>query len=133
MRTKISDPQNPMLDRDPDEPQDLSEQDFAAREARQGKLGRPVLAVLVTALALAFVVWAGVSYWGKQLPDGPENGTTAATQSEPAAGNGNQSATPPAATSDTAPVTTPAPDRDPTPQSGSGGGATQPSSDGTVQ
>ncbi|PSJ63419.1 hypothetical protein [Kumtagia ephedrae] len=36
-------------------------------KARQGKLGRPVLVVLIAALVLAMVVWAGVEFWGERI------------------------------------------------------------------
>lgn len=33
--------------------------------ARQGRLGRPVLLVLIVSVALALVVWAGVEIWAE--------------------------------------------------------------------
>lgn len=38
---------------------------YAARESRQGGLGRPVLRVLGISLALAFLVWGAVEIWGQ--------------------------------------------------------------------
>ena len=35
--------------------------------ARQGKLGRPVLLVLVASIVLALIVWAGVEMWGQAI------------------------------------------------------------------
>lgn len=36
-------------------------------KAKQGRLGRPVLIVLVCALILAMFAWAGVEMWGEQI------------------------------------------------------------------
>lgn len=37
---------------------------LSAREARQGRLGRPVLMVLLGSLVLAGIVWFGLEVWG---------------------------------------------------------------------
>lgn len=41
-------------------------------KAKQGRRGRPVLVVLVCAILLALVAWAGVEIWGEQI-DAPAN------------------------------------------------------------
>lgn len=69
MRTNTTNTTDSLIDRDPDDPADYGERDFAAREARQGRLGKPVLAVLIAGLALAFLGWAAVEFWGQTLPD----------------------------------------------------------------
>ena len=38
-----------------------------AQDARQGRQGFPVLYVLVTSLALALIVWAGVELYGHYI------------------------------------------------------------------
>lgn len=40
--------------------------------ARQGRLGRPVLIVLVASVALALIVWAGVEIWGEAIEPPPQ-------------------------------------------------------------
>ena len=47
-------------------------------KARQGRSGRQVLFVLVAALALAAMVWAGVEFYGEAI-DGPSQGQTTPT------------------------------------------------------
>jgi hypothetical protein len=62
-----------------------------ASEARQGALGRPVLYVLVIALVLAMLAWAGAEYFGKaidtQTPKDSQQNSAPAT--EPASENEN--------------------------------------------
>lgn len=41
--------------------------ELTATEARQGLLGRPVLAVLVIGLVLAMLAWAAVEFWGMSI------------------------------------------------------------------
>lgn len=36
-------------------------------KARQGRRGRPVLMVLICALVLAALAWAGVEYYGRMI------------------------------------------------------------------
>ena len=43
------------------------EKTVSTDKARQGRLGRPVLVVLVVALLLAMAVWAGLEMWGEQI------------------------------------------------------------------
>ncbi|MEZ2224071.1 hypothetical protein [Rhizobium sp. RCC_161_2] len=40
---------------------------LSATEARQGVRGMPVFIVLITALVLAAIVWAGVEIWGHYI------------------------------------------------------------------
>jgi hypothetical protein len=55
--------QNPTDDRPrADRPVELT-----PTEARQGFLGRPVLAVLVIGLVLAMLAWAAVEFWGMSI------------------------------------------------------------------
>ena len=53
-------------------------------KARQGRLGRPVLVVLVVSLLLAMAVWWGVERYGEAIaPEQPADGSQ---QQQPAAG-----------------------------------------------
>lgn len=49
------------------------------REARQGRLGRPVLIVLVAGLVLAIVAWFGAEIWG-EATDAPADQTATPTE-----------------------------------------------------
>ncbi len=40
------------------------EDEMPATQARQGRMGRRVLRVLIAALVLAFIVWVPVEIWG---------------------------------------------------------------------
>ena len=55
-------------------------------EARQGVLGRPVLAVLVIGLMLAMVAWAAAEFWGMsidtQTPADTQQTTAPATEND---------------------------------------------------
>ena len=105
---------------------DPDRKQYAARESRQGGLGRPVLRVLGISLVLIFLVWGAVAIWGESAdPSSPvdtsqTSSTTSGTPSqdtiEEAAPGGGQ----------TAPT-----DRDPTPQSGTGGDSQSVTPDGT--
>jgi cytoskeletal protein RodZ len=59
---------------------------FSATEARQGVRGMRVFTVLVTALVLAAIVWAGVEIWGRHIepnkpqPDAPAVSSSTGTQ-----------------------------------------------------
>ncbi|MBS3650533.1 hypothetical protein KEU06_18105 [Pseudaminobacter sp. 19-2017] len=50
-------------------------------KARQAKTGRPVLIVLIVALLLAMVVWAGVEIWGEQI-DNPAADAASGAQTD---------------------------------------------------
>ncbi len=99
---------------------------YAARESRQGGLGRPVLRVLGISLALVFLVWGAVEIWGE-----------ASDPSEPVDASQTSSTTndmPAGTIDDTAPgggETVPT-DRDPTQQSGTGGDSQRVTPDGTA-
>ncbi|KQV34302.1 MULTISPECIES: hypothetical protein [unclassified Rhizobium] len=89
-------------------------------EARQGRLGKPVLVVLVCGLLLALIAWAGAELFGESVDRNV--GTNSETQTP--------SMAPADGTSTNQPTTTPpagekqqlAPtDQDPTPHTGSGG------------
>lgn len=79
-------------------------------EARQGLLGRPVLMVLVASLLLAVIVWAGVEIFGESTDN---DAATQVQEAVPAAKD--------AAQSDQGTVDNTPADKDPTPQTGSGG------------
>ncbi|MEF0939851.1 hypothetical protein [Rhizobium sp. BR 362] len=52
------------------------EKELPATEAKQGHMGRRVLAVLLVALALTAIVWALVELWGRETaPTGPATTT----------------------------------------------------------
>ncbi|RCW87940.1 hypothetical protein [Phyllobacterium bourgognense] len=78
-------------------------------EARQGPLGRPVLNVLIVALLLALVAWGAAELYGERVDNVPGNTGTSGENAPPPAPSTNQ------------PVTNTPVDRDPTPQTGSGG------------
>jgi hypothetical protein len=78
-------------------------------EARQGPLGRPVFNVLIVALLLALVAWGAAELYGERVDNVPGNTGTSEESAPPPAPSTNQ------------PVTNTPVDRDPTPQTGSGG------------
>lgn len=83
-----------------------------AVNARQGRAGVPVLAVLVAALVLALVAWGGAEWWGEATdPPGEKTGTA---QSSTA--SSTPTAAPTAGSGNTAPT-----DKTPHSQSGTGG------------
>ncbi|OJF94436.1 hypothetical protein [Pararhizobium antarcticum] len=98
-----------------------------AVEARQGRLGRPVLYVLVGGLFLAMIAWGAAEFFGEAVDNDaatevtqPTTGTStpATPDNQPVVDN-----TQPAGESQqTAPV-----DRDPTPETGTGGQGAAPS------
>lgn len=103
--------------------------DYSARETRQGGLGRPVLKVLGISLALVFLVWGAVEIWGERVDPSDPSDTSQTTSTV------NDAQTPSQDTiDDTAPdsgQTVPT-DRDPTPQSGTGGDSQSVTPDGTA-
>jgi hypothetical protein len=60
-------------------------------KARQGERGKPVLLVLIAALALAAIGWAGVEMWGQHID--PNKSQTAAPAPGPATGSAAQPGT----------------------------------------
>ncbi|MBO9167023.1 hypothetical protein J5275_01325 [Rhizobium sp. L245/93] len=52
-----------------------------ATKARQGRVGRRVLTVLVAALVLSFIVWIPVEIWGSHKAEQASPATTTETQS----------------------------------------------------
>jgi hypothetical protein len=107
--------------------------EYAARETRQGGPGVPILKVLGVSLVLAFLVWGVVELWGNRIvPSDPADGGQATSTSGTSTGTGN--ATPDGAIDDSVPdnsQTVPT-DRDPTPQSGTGGDSQRVTPDGTA-
>lgn len=104
-------------------------------EARQGLLGRPVLVVLVVGLILALLAWGGAEMWGEsQDRDSSAPTTTATSTSDNAVANQPSGSgtfdnnTAAGDTQQTVPV-----ERDPTPDSGTGGASQQVTPDGTQQ
>lgn len=101
---------------------DPARKTYSATESRQGRPGRPVLKVLLISLGLVFLVWAALELWGMRLPPGePVDSTGAASTSEQL---------PKADPDIVEPTET---DRDPTPQSGTGGETQRVTPDGTGQ
>ena len=94
---------------------------LTAREARQGMPGRPVLMVLIAALVLAAVAWAGAEMWGEST----DRDASAPTATAPAA-NSNTTSTTTTPAVDNTPAAgdtqqmAPA-ESDPTPDSSTGG------------
>ena len=106
---------------------DPARKDYAARETRQGGLGRPVLKVLAASLALAFLVWGAVEIWGDSADPTVDTEQTSSTS------NGTQTPNEDMI-DDTVPgggeaVPT---DRDPTQPSGTGGDSQSVTPDGTA-
>lgn len=101
-----------------------------ATEARQGFSGRPVLMVLIGGLTLALLAWGLAEFYGETVDS--DNATE--TQA-PAAAGGQDPATDQQVIDNTPPegeAMQPAPtDRDPTPQSGTGGESQTVSPSGT--
>ena len=104
-------------------------------EARQGLLGRPVLMVLIGGLILAFLAWGGVEMWGGSqdrdaaAPTTTTTSTTDNTVANQPRGSGTFDNNTPA---DEPQQTVPT-DRDPTPESSTGGASQQVTPDGTQQ
>lgn len=103
----------------------------SAVEARQGLLGRPVLYVLIGGLFLAMIAWGVAEIFGEAVDNDPatevtqpttDNRTSATPENQPVVDNS------PAAgeTQETAPT-----DRDPTPETGTGGASQTTTPSGT--
>lgn len=101
---------------------------LSATEARQGVRGTHLFTVLVTALVLAAIVWAGVEIWGRYIEPGkPQNAspTISSSSGQPQAGTVDN--TPPAGqTAQSAPT-----DRTENNQQGTKSTPAQPNRDGT--
>jgi hypothetical protein len=104
-----------------------SRKNFSARETRQGGPGVPVLKVLGASLVLALLVWGAVELWGNKIDPTPPTSQTrdsTTTDGEPAQNTFDNNV--PQGTEETVPT-----DRDPTPQSGTGGDSQTVTPDGT--
>ncbi|WP_349961678.1 hypothetical protein [Rhizobium sp. ZPR3] len=112
------------------EPKNPSEQrkTLSATEARQGVRGTHLFAVLISALVLAAIAWAGVEVWGRYIePNKPQSPapTISSSSGQPQAGTIDN--TPPAGQS-----AQPAPtDRTENNQQGTKSTPAQPNRDGT--
>lgn len=60
----------------------------ATDKARQGKLGQPVLVVLIAALVLAAIAWFAAEMFGQSIDPQPDNAPAPSTQTEPAGNSG---------------------------------------------
>jgi cytoskeletal protein RodZ len=72
---------------------------LSATEARQGRLGRPVLTVLVASLVLVILAWAAAELWGMYIAprdEAVDHTTTSSTTSAPAEGKNVIDDNPPA-------------------------------------
>jgi hypothetical protein len=101
---------------------------YAATETRQGHLGKPVLKVLGVSLGLAVLVWGAVEIWGESVDptapvDASQTSSTLEDTQTPAAGTVDNTVQ---GGGETVPT-----DRDPTPQSGTGGDSQSVTPDGT--
>ncbi|MGR9180521.1 hypothetical protein ACU8OR_34070 (plasmid) [Rhizobium leguminosarum] len=56
------------------EPEQVTEN---ATDARQGRYGKPVLAVLASALVLAVIAWAAAEIWGESIDTDPKPSASA--------------------------------------------------------
>lgn len=77
-----------MAFQEPKKPRD-QKKSLSATEARQGVRGTHQSTILITALVLAAVVWAGVEAWGRYIePDKPQNPapTISSSSGQPQAG-----------------------------------------------
>ncbi|MEY9164025.1 cell division protein FtsN [Sinorhizobium fredii] len=104
---------------------DSERESFSAAEAKQGRSGTAILAVLLGGLMLAFIVWGAVEIWGESI-DSDRTAETEQMQPGPSpeqTGSVNQDQSTPAIPAPT--------DRDPTAQTGTGGEMQQVAPDGT--
>lgn len=100
---------------------DASDVRLTTREARQGRLGKPVLVVLVCGLLLALIAWAGAELFGESVDRDSATKTESQSPSTMAPADGtstNQPTVTPPAGEKQQPAPT---DQDPTPQTGSSG------------
>jgi hypothetical protein len=61
---------------------------IATDKARQGKSGRPVLMVLISALVLVAIAWFAAEMFGQSIDPEPDNAPAPSTQTEPAGNSG---------------------------------------------
>lgn len=106
---------------------DPARKDYAARESRQGGLGRPVLKVLAISLVLAFLAWGAVEIWGRASAPSSEADPAGAVSTPGDASTQGTIDDTPAGGGQSAPT-----DRDPTPQTGTGGDSQRVTPDGTA-
>lgn len=64
------------------------ERKVATDKARQGKLGQPVLVVLISALILVAIAWFAAEMFGQSIDPTPDNAPAPSTQTEPAGNSG---------------------------------------------
>ena len=106
---------------------DPARKDFSARETRQGGPGRPILKVLGISLVLAFLAWGAVEIWGQRIdPSAPVDKTQTSSTSD---GTPTQDTIDDSVPGGSQTVPT---DRDPTPQSGTGGDSQRVTPDGNA-
>ena len=106
---------------------DPARKDFSARETRQGGPGRPILKVLGASLVLAFLAWGAVEIWGERIdPSAPVDDTQTSSTSD---GTPTQDTIDDSVPGGSQTVPT---DRDPTPQSGTGGDSQRVTPDGNA-
>lgn len=106
---------------------DPARKNYAARESRQGGLGRPVLKVLAISLVLVFLVWGAVEIWGRASAPSGEAGPAGTVSTPGDASTQGMIDDTPADGGQSAPT-----DRDPTPQTGTGGDSQRVTPDGTA-
>ena len=65
-----------------------AEKKVSTDRARQGKAGRPVLLVLISALVLVAIAWFAAEMFGQSIDPEPDNAPAPSTQTEPAGNSG---------------------------------------------
>lgn len=88
MKTKRTEFEMSIPDRTTEGTPGTADTDLTATEARQGGTGRPVLVVLMGGIALALLVWAGVEYYGSQLPGNTPGSEATVAQPSTESGDG---------------------------------------------
>ncbi|MBN9056651.1 hypothetical protein [Shinella sp. NM-101] len=103
--------------------------EYSAREARQGGPGWPVLKVLGISLVLVFLVWGAVEFWGDRADPSAPVDASQTSSTENGAGEPSQNTIDDSVPGGGQTVPT---DRDPTPQTGTGGDSQRVTPDGTA-